>query len=90
MALETNLPQGPTVVKLIKNGAGFVSPKMFNGYVNGKKGILENVHFRRGKLLINNSVKNKGISYKLQPSLLKQELDYDDNYEVNWKEKMTR
>ena len=32
-------------------------------------------------------LKNIGVSYKLQPSLLKQELEHDEIYEKNWEEK---
>ena len=32
-----NLPQWRSVVKLTKNGAGIISPKLFNGYVDEKK-----------------------------------------------------
>ena len=40
-----NLTQWTTGVSLIKNGAGIVSLKKFNGYVDPVKKILQNVHF---------------------------------------------
>ena len=36
---------------------------------------------------MNKSLKNIGVCYKLQPSLLKQELEHDEIYEENWGEK---
>ena len=68
-----NLPQWKTVVSLFKNGSGFVSPEIFNGYVDENKKIPQYVHFRCGRNHINNSLNELGISYILQPSLLKQE-----------------
>ena len=35
-----NLPQWRNVVELIKNGAGIISLKIFNGYVDEKKKFL--------------------------------------------------
>ena len=35
-----NLPHWRSVVNLIKNGAGIVSPKIFDGYVDEKKKYL--------------------------------------------------
>ena len=52
-----NLRQWRSVVKLIKNGAGTVSLIIFNGYVDEKKKIPQNVHFRCGRVHINRSVK---------------------------------
>ena len=61
-----NLPQWRSVVKLIKNGAGINSLKIFNGYVNPVKKIPQYVHFRCGKVHINQSLKKneKVINYK--------------------------
>ena len=64
-----NLPQWRTVVSLIKNGAGIVSLKIFNGYVDPVKTIPQYVHFRFGLIYIKDSLKNIGKSYKLQESL---------------------
>ena len=36
---------------------------------------------------IKDSLKNIGKSYKLQPCLLKQELEHDEIFEDNWEEK---
>ena len=51
-----NLPQWRSIVKLIKSGAGIVSLKIFNGYVDEKK-IPQNLHFRCGRVHINKSSK---------------------------------
>ena len=64
-----NLPQGRSVVKLFKNGAGNISLKIFNGYTDQNKKIPQYVHFRCGRVHINRSLKKTGESYKLQPSL---------------------
>ena len=45
-----NLPQWRSVVKLIKNGGGIVSLKIFKGYVDEKKKNPQNVHFRSGRV----------------------------------------
>ena len=82
-----NLPQWRTVVSLIKNGSGIVSLKIFNGYVDPVKKIPQYVHFRCGLLHIKDSLKNIGKSYKLQESLLKQELEHNEIFEDNWEEK---
>ena len=42
---------------------------------------------RCGLLHIKDSLKNIGKSYKLQPCLLKQELEHDEIFEDNWEEK---
>ena len=52
-----NLPQWRSVVKLIKNGAGIISFKIFNGYVDQNKKILQYVHFRCWRVHINKSLK---------------------------------
>ena len=81
-----SLPQWRTV-NLIKNGSGIVSLKIFNGYVDQIKKIPQYVHLRCGLLHIKDSLKNIGKSYKLQPCLLKQELEHDEIFEDNWEEK---
>ena len=81
-----NLPQWRTV-KLIKNGSGIVSLKIFNGYVDQNKKIPQYVHLRCGSLHIKDSLKNIRKGYKLQPYLLKQELEHDEIFEDNWEEK---
>ena len=81
-----NLPQRRTF-KVNKNGSGIVSLKIFNGYVDQNKKIPQYVHLRCGLLLIKDSLKNIGKSYKLQPCLLKQELEHDEIFEANWEEK---
>ena len=52
-----NLPQWRSVVKLIKNGRGIVSSKIFNGYVDQNKKISQYVHFRCGRVHINENWK---------------------------------
>ena len=49
--------------------------------------IPQYIHFRCGRVHINTSLRNKSISYKLQPSLLKQELEHDEIYEDTWEDK---
>ena len=63
---------------MIKIGAGIVSLKIFNGYVDLVKKIPQYVHFRCGLLHIKDSLKNIGKSYKLGESLLKQEIEHDE------------
>ena len=82
-----NLPQWRSVVKLIKNGAGIISLKIFNGYVDERKRIPQYVHFRCGRVLINKGLEKIGESYKLQLSLIKQELEHDEIYKDTWEEK---
>ena len=81
-----NLPQWRTF-KLIKNGSGIVSLKIFKGYVDPVKKIPQYVHLKCGLLHIKDSLKNIGRRYKLQESLLKQELEHDEIFEDNWEEK---
>ena len=78
------LPQWRSVVNLIKNGAGNVSLEIFNGYVDENKKIPQKVHFRCGRVHINRSLKKIGESYKLQPCLLKQELEHGEIYADTW------
>ena len=85
-----NLTQCRTVVKLIKNGAGIVSLKTFNGNGDEKQNIPQYVHFRCGRVQINESLKKIGESFKPQPSLLKQELEHDEIYEDTWEAKGNR
>ena len=79
-----NLPQWRSVVKLIKNGAGIVSIKIFNGYVDQNKKIAQYVHLRCERVHVNKSFKKIGKYYKLQQSLLKKELEHDEIYEDTW------
>ena len=78
------LPQWRSVVNLIKNGAGIVSLKTINGYVDPVKEIPQYVLFSCGRVYINRSLKKIGEGYKLQPSLLKQDLEHDEIYEDTW------
>ena len=81
-----NLPQWRTVVSLIKNGSGIVTLKVFKGYVDQNKKIPQYVHFGCGLLHIKDSLKNIGKSYKLQPCLLKHEVEHDEIFEDNWED----
>ena len=56
------LPQWRSVVKPIKNGTGIISLKIFNGFVDEKKKILQYVHFRCGRVHIIKSLKKIGES----------------------------
>ena len=82
-----NLPQWRKVVNLIKNGAGNVSLKIFNGYVDEKKKLPQYVHFRCDLLHIKDSLKKIGKSYKLQSCLLNQDLEHNEIYEDTWEER---
>ena len=81
-----NLPQWRNVVKLIENGAGIVSLKIFNGYVD-EKNKTQYVHFRCGRVHIDKSLKKIGETYKLQDSLHEKGLELDEIYEDTWEEK---
>ena len=64
-----NLPQWRSVVKLVKNGAGNISLKIFNGYVDQNKKTPQYVHLRCGRVHINKSLKKKEekvINYNLR------------------------
>ena len=82
--LLNSLPQWRIVVNLIKNGAGIVSFKIFNGFVDPVKKLPRYVHFRCGRVHTTRSFKKIGESYKLQPCLLKQEMKHDEIYEDTW------
>ena len=45
------------------------------------------MHFRCATVHIKSSLRKFGVSYKIQLSLLKQELENDENYEHNWEKK---
>ena len=61
-----------------------MSLKIFNGYVDENKKIPQYVHFRSGRVHINQSLKKIGESYKLQKRLLQRELEHDEIYEDTW------
>ena len=54
-----SLPQWRSVFKLIKNGAGIISLKLINGYVDQNKKIPQDVHFRCGRVHTNKGLKNR-------------------------------
>ena len=60
-----NLPQWRSVVNLNEIGAGNVSLNFFNGYVYENRKNTQYVHFRCGRVHINNSLKKLGNMYKL-------------------------
>ena len=80
-----NLSQSQSVVKLIENGAGIISLKIVNVYVDEKKRIPQYVHFRCGKVHIIKSLKKdvKVINYNHVP--LNNSLEYDEIFEDTWK-----
>ena len=82
-----NLPQWRSIVKPVKNGAGIISLKIINGYVDQIKKIPQYVHFRCGRVHINKSLRKTGERYKLQESLLKKELEHDEINEDTWEAK---
>ena len=83
----TNLHQWRSVVSLKKNGAGIVSLKIFNGYVDQTKKIL-NISISDSVYFISKLFLKKLVEiYELQSCLLKQELEYDEIYEDNWEQK---
>ena len=84
-----NLPQWRSVVNLIKNGAGIISLKIFNGFVDEKKKVPQNVHFRCGRAHTNKCLRKTGESDKLQLSMLKQELEHDEFMRIHGKLKKT-
>ena len=43
------------------------------------------VHFRCGRVHINSRLRKIGVSYKLQRSLLKQEMEHHEIFEDTWK-----
>ena len=82
-----NLLQRRTIVKLIKNGAGNVSLKIFNGYVNENKKTPQYVALRCGRVHTISSLKQTGVSYKLQSSFLKQDMEHNEIIEDMWEAK---
>ena len=80
----SSLPQKPSVVELNKNGAGIISLKMCNGYADENKKLPQYVHFRCGRVFISSILKKLGVSFKLQPSVLKQEMEHAQIFETTW------
>ena len=83
-----NLPQWRSVVKIIKNVAGTISFKVFNGYVDENKKLPNTSLLYVGRFILE-VVWKKGVSYNLQPSLLKQEMEHDEVFEGTWEVKKT-
>ena len=72
---------------MIINVAVNISLKVPNGEIDKNNRTSQFLPLRCGGLHINKRLRNIGISYKLQPSLLKQELDHDENYGDIWENK---
>ena len=70
-----NLPPWHRVVHIIRKVACISSPKRFNGYVDKNNKIPQFVQFRCGRVRVDNNLGKIGISYNLEPCLLKQKLD---------------
>ena len=60
-----NLLQSRNVNKLIKNGSGNISRKIFDGCVIENKKIPQNVHLRCGRVHVNNSLKKISLYIKI-------------------------
>ena len=60
--MSNNLPEWRSVVKLIENGTGIISLKIFNGYVDQNKKRPQYVHFMSGRAHIKKSLKKIGES----------------------------
>ena len=76
-----DLPQLRGVSHLIKIGAGIISLKEVNGYVDKNNKIRQYVFYRCGRVHLNINSTNINIGYKLKPCLLTQELDRDEIFE---------
>ena len=72
---------------MIINVAINISLKISNGEVDKNNRTSQFLPLRCDGLHTNKRLRNIGISYKLQPSLLKQELDHDEIYEDIWESK---
>ena len=84
-----NLPHWRSIVELVKNGAGIISLRIFNGYIDEKKRIPQYVQFNCGRVHIKKSLKKIGENNKLQPSLLKLELEHEEFMKTLGKRKKT-
>ena len=62
-----SFPQWRTVVSLINNGSGIVSPKLFNSHLDQNNKKPQYMDFRCGRIQTTKPVKKIGKSYKLQP-----------------------
>ena len=83
-----NLPCGKHIVDIIKNGKGIISMRIFNGYIqNNKKQLLQFLIFGCGKTHLNYSFENLGKTFKLKKELIKTEMNRDEIYAANWRDK---
>ena len=82
-----NLPQWRSIINLNKNEAGIVSLTKFNGYVIEKRKILNMYILDVGEFILLVVWKKIGVSFKLQLSFLKQEIENDEIYENTWETK---
>ena len=58
--------------------------KFITGYADENKNVPQYVLFRSGRVHINSGLKKIGVSYKLQPSSSKQQMEYDEIFEDTW------
>ena len=65
---QLNLSQWRSNIKLVENGAGIISLKIFIGYIDSNERNSQYVHFRCGRIHIINSLKKIRVSYKSQLS----------------------
>ena len=85
-----NLPEGCKIMNMIKNGKGIISLKIFNGMVNVKaysKGQPQYLTFTCSMNHMKSSLRKLGETYKLQSSLMKQEMNHIEIYEDTWESK---
>ena len=83
-----NLPCDKHIVNTNKNGKGIISMRIFNGYIqNNKKQIPQYLIFRCGMTHLNFSLKKLGKTFILQKELLKTEMNHDEIYADNWRDK---
>ena len=72
----------------IINGKSIRSLRVFNGYIqNIKKQIPQYLIFRCGLTYLNYSLTKLGITFKLQKEILKTEMNHDEIYVDNWRDK---
>ena len=85
-----NLPKECKIMNMIKNGKGIISLKIYNGMVDVKansKGKPQYLTFVCSMNHMKSSLRKLGETYKLQPELLKQEMNHEEIYEDTWQSK---
>ena len=86
-----NLPCDKRIVNIIKNGKGIIEMKIFNGYIQNKtstKQIPQYIHFRCGMTHLIYKLEKLGRTFELQKELLKTEMNHNDVYGDNYKDKI--